>query len=80
MRVSEVFDSLTDKWSKEKDDEFWFEMEKHEDDWNILREKSKAALKLLISDELTVEVKHANELDEKGNIVIQRTETKLKEK
>ena len=40
-------DSLTDKWTEEKDDVFWFEMEKHQDDWNILREKSKSVLKLL---------------------------------
>lgn len=73
-------DTLTDKWTEEKGDKFWFEMEKYQDDWNILREKSKAALKFLNKDKLIIEVKHENELYEKGNIVIQRTKTELKEK
>jgi len=73
-------DSLTDKWTEEKDQEFWFEMEKHQGDWDILREKAKVVLKLLNKDSLTVEIKHENELDGKGNIVIQRTKSELKEK
>jgi len=35
---------------------------------------------LLNKDNLTVEVKHENELDAKGNIIIQSTKTELKEK
>ncbi len=51
-------DSLTDKWSLEKDEEFWFEMEKHQKDWDILRKKAKSVLKVLNKDDLTVDVKH----------------------
>lgn len=73
-------DLLTDKWTEEKDEGFWFEMEKHQDDWNNLRKKATTTLKSLNKDNLTVEVKHDHELDEKGNSVIQRTEIDLKEK
>ncbi|MBD0403905.1 hypothetical protein [Flammeovirga sp. EKP202] len=80
MVILDDIDSLTDSWSDEKEEEFWFEMEKHQNEWNILREKALFVLKLLKKDNLTVEVKHENELDEKGNIIIQRTTTELKEK
>ena len=76
----DAIDSLTDKWTEEKDEGFWFELEKHQDDWNILRKKAQVILKLLNKDNLTVEVKHENELDAKGNIIIQSTKTELKEK
>lgn len=73
-------DALTDKWSSEKKESFWFEMEKHQKEWNILREKAKLTLTKLNKNNLTVDLKHKNEFDEKGNIILQRTEISLKEK
>lgn len=73
-------DSLTDKWTEEKDKEFWFEMGKYQKEWDILREKAKSVLKSLKKDNLTIYVKHENELDDEENIIIQRTKTELKEK
>ncbi|MEN7550482.1 hypothetical protein AAG747_21360 [Rapidithrix thailandica] len=72
-------DFLTNKWSEEKAQDFWFEMEKHSSDWNILREKAKSILKLLNKENLTVDINHENELDENGDIAVQRTKIELKE-
>ena len=73
-------DSLTDKWSNEKEEEFWFEMEKHHKEWDILREKAKLTLKILDKNNLTVDVKHENEFDKMGNVILQKTKIELKEK
>jgi len=75
----EDIDNLTDKWTSEKDEDFWFEMEKHENDWNILREMAKSTLKKMELDNLTVMVKHENET-ENGKIIVQNTKIDLTEK
>ena len=72
--------SLTDNWSSEKEEDFWFEMEKYQEDWNILREKAKLTLTKLNKNNLTVDIKHENKFDEKGNVISQRTKVELKEK
>jgi hypothetical protein len=72
-------DFLTDKWSSEKEEGFWFEMENHKEDWDILREKAKLTLKILDKSNLTVDVNHENEFDENGDVISQRTKIELKE-
>ena len=72
-------ENLTNKWTSEKDQDFWFEMEKHENDWNILRHMATSTLKKMELDHLTVEVKHENET-ENGQIIVQRTKINLIEK
>ena len=73
-------DLLTNKWSSEKEEGFWFEIEKHKEDWDILREKAKLTLKILDKNNLTVDVKHENEFDKMGNVILQKTKIELKEK
>ncbi|WP_298420509.1 hypothetical protein [uncultured Kordia sp.] len=78
-KLLDDIDSLTDSWSDEKEEDFWFEMENYEEDWNVLRGKAKLALVKLGKDKCTVEVKHENNFDENGNIVMQKTKIELKE-
>ncbi len=73
-------DSMTDKWSSEKNEDFWFEMEKYQSEWDILRKKAELTLFKMNMSNLTVEVNHENEFDKQGNLVSQRTKTELKEK
>ena len=73
-------DFLTDKWSSEKEEGFWFEMENHKEDWDILREKAKLTLKILDKSNLTVDVNHESEFDDNGDVISQRTKIELKEK
>ncbi len=73
-------DSLTDKWSSEKEEDFWFEMEKYQSEWDILRKKAKLTLIKMNKNDLTVEVNHENEYDKQGNLVSQKTKIELKEK
>ena len=73
-------DTLLDIWSNEKYEEFWYEMDKHEGEWNLLRSKAKNSLKKMNKSNLTVEVNHENEYDKNGKIVFQKFKTKLKEK
>jgi hypothetical protein len=79
-RLLDDIDSLTDRWSSEKEESFWFEMEKHQNEWDILREKAKAALTKMNKSNFTVDVTHKNEFDRERNLVVQTTKVKLKEK
>lgn len=56
-------DSLTDKWSAEKEEDFWFEMEKYQNEWDILRKKANLILTKMNKGNLTVEVNHQNDVD-----------------
>ncbi|MCE7992514.1 MAG: hypothetical protein HEP71_11055 [Roseivirga sp.] len=76
--VLDKIERLTDTWSQEKEQEFWFEMDQYENEWNVLREMAKGAMITLKKEHLNIEVKHDNELNEKGDIVVQRTHTILK--
>jgi len=73
-------DNLTDKWTKEKDEDFWFEMEKYDSEWNELRQKAKLTLEMMNRDNLIAVVNQENEFDKNGNILSQKTNIKLKEK
>ena len=73
-------DTLLDSWSNEKDEEFWYEIDKHDGEWDLLRSKAKNTLNMMNKSHLTVEVNHENEYDINGNVVSQKTKTKLKEK
>ncbi len=76
----EDLDTLIDKWSDEKGEDFWVEMQSNEIEWDILRQKARLTLRAMKKDNLTVEVNHQNEVDKEGNIVSQRTQTELKAK
>ncbi|MEO1628710.1 MAG: hypothetical protein AAFV25_26415, partial [Bacteroidota bacterium] len=73
-------DALTEAWSAEKEEDFWFDMEKHPSDWDVLRQKASRALTLLEKDHLTVDIKRENRLDENGNIMVEHTIINLIEK
>jgi hypothetical protein len=73
-------DNLTDKWTSEKDEDFWFEMEKYDAEWNELRQKAKLTLEVMNRGDLIAIVNHENEFDKDGNILSQKTNVKLKEK
>ncbi len=47
-RLLDEIEAITDNWSSVKDQDFWLELEKHQTDWDVLREKAGSALKLLI--------------------------------
>jgi len=72
----DAIDSLTNKWTSEKNEDFWFEMAKYEDEWNILREMATYTLKKMELDNLTAEIKHDNKT-ENGQIVSQKTKINL---
>ena len=73
-------DNLTDKWTNEKDEDFWFEMEKYDAEWNELRQKAKLTLEMMNRGNLIAVVNHENEFDKNGNITSQKTNVKLEEK
>ncbi|MFY0675261.1 MAG: hypothetical protein JXQ87_17835 [Bacteroidia bacterium] len=73
-------DSLTNLWSSEKEEDFWFEMENYEDDWNTLREKAKLTLTKMNKNNLTVDINHENKFDKSGKLVVQKTKIELVEK
>jgi len=83
IETKELLDNIEkflESWSNEKDEEFWYEMDKHEVEWDLLRSKAKNTLNNMNKSNLTIEVNHENEYDKNGNVVSQKTKTKLIEK
>lgn len=69
-------DDFTNKLSNEKDEEFWYQMDRQEE-WELLRQMSKSALKALNKENLKIEVSHEIEHDKYGKATSQRTQVKL---
>jgi hypothetical protein len=78
-RILNKIDSFTDQLSEEKDEDFWDELEEHEE-WEELRTLAKSALISLGMDNYGLKVKHENDVDKRNNIVTQKTTIDLIEK
>lgn len=69
---------LIDKWGEEKGDSFWYEFEKHQDEWDTLRILAADALNCLNYDNAHLSINHKSVTDWKGNITYQTSNIKLK--
>ena len=78
-QILNQIDSFTDKLSDEKEEDFWDELDIHEE-WQELRTMAKNALISIGMDKYGIKVKHENDVDKKNNIVTQKTTVELIEK
>jgi len=76
MLLNEI-DSLTDKWSDEKEEAFFLDMEQYDQEWDSLRELAGDALNQLGMKGAGIKVKHENEVNDKGQIIVQKTKIEL---
>ena len=74
-----VLDKFITLKSEEENEDFWEELETHQD-WETIRGMAKEILKEMGKNNLDIEVNHQNEYDAEGNITMQRTESKIIEK
>ncbi len=77
--ILDQIDNYTDVLSNEKNEDFWDEIEIHEE-WEKLRTMAKEALINLEKENLGLKVNHDNKMDKKDNIIVQRTTIELTDK